>query len=1099
MSQPELSQLLIKAIVPRSICGPLPHQKGIIPATVIRTTMATTENASRKIQRILQIQPGEVMLVLLLAALFFFWEAGRELGSQTATTLYISRVGTQTLPVLYIGLGLGNILISTLYSLGLAFFRPRYYYLALAIVFITILGSQLAAISNPTGGSPVSPSVSLALLWLTVFVGSNLIATMQWSVAGSALDTRQAKRLFSLLASAGFLGAIAAATLARPLSSFYSANIASLFLWQIAFVMLGITVLYLLFKSVSAPEHTLPPSDFLSGLKSGATTVFQLPLLRQVAFSLILFSILFLSLDLLYNSAVNDAFSLENEKLRYLASISASVQILTLLVSIFLTGRLIKRFGVVNANFFLVAAYGFAFSLLLLDTNLTNISIARILQLTTLGGIVQSSNYIFFNVIPAERRAQALSFTFGVVGQIGIILSGILLLLGNQPALRPVVLMSGLALSLAVGLLTWRMRAGYRQALISALRTGRLEVFSIDARPNADFNALQSDPATIDLLIQSTSDPQPLTRRLAIETLAELEDQVAISAILPRMADMDADVRRSALAALHKLKYRHISRWAAEALHDPSVTVRLQALDCLSELELPLDEHQVAQLGQMLKQTELSEQLGVIKTLVLHGKPRPALPALRILLKRRSAQERAEATRTLGEVASALSARNEDSSHLVNTGTLRTLLNDPSPIVRREACRALQHLHPTPLKRELITLLRDPNPSVRQAAAHTLQVHALGRTELLTILSESREGDLVESALTALQPGQDWLQEPIHRFVIQESEALALWRQRAAALRLSGRTARLLSEIIRAEIVRGEIRLILALKLIEPEDNLEWDFVIDSLRSGSSERRSAILETLDTLGDSTVAKELILPALEELAQAEGYREDETFLNPAAALRELIQNGDRWTRALAIAAAAETSATSLLSEIARFNRARDPLVRETAQHALKQLKKGAKMSPKNLQLLSSVERIILLREVPLFATLEINDLKQLAELAREQVIQKDDFVVKQGERGNQLYIIASGEVEIWLNTGKKEEQVALGTTGDFFGEMAVLETAPRSASIRARTPVRALVIDGDAFKAILRDRPEVALTVLRGLSQRIRRANELLSDPKYKVS
>ena len=68
-------------------------------------------------------------------------------------------------------------------------------------------------------------------------------------------------------------------------------------------------------------------------------------------------------------------------------------------------------------------------------------------------------------------------------------------------------------------------------------------------------------------------------------------------------------------------------------------------------------------------------------------------------------------------------------------------------------------------------------------------------------------------------------------------------------------------------------------------------------------------------------------------------------------------------------------------------------------------------------------------------------------------------------------------------------LATRAAGEFVGEMAILESAPRSATLRARGDVRVLILDGDAFNTILQDRPQVAISVLKRMSTRVRELNE----------
>jgi CRP-like cAMP-binding protein len=90
----------------------------------------------------------------------------------------------------------------------------------------------------------------------------------------------------------------------------------------------------------------------------------------------------------------------------------------------------------------------------------------------------------------------------------------------------------------------------------------------------------------------------------------------------------------------------------------------------------------------------------------------------------------------------------------------------------------------------------------------------------------------------------------------------------------------------------------------------------------------------------------------------------------------------------------------------------------------------------------------------------------------------------------MFIIVAGTVDVVKKSGISGETVlATRSVGEFVGEMAILESAPRSATLKANGDVRVLIIDGDAFNTILRDRPDVAISVLRHMSTRVRQLNE----------
>jgi CRP-like cAMP-binding protein len=147
--------------------------------------------------------------------------------------------------------------------------------------------------------------------------------------------------------------------------------------------------------------------------------------------------------------------------------------------------------------------------------------------------------------------------------------------------------------------------------------------------------------------------------------------------------------------------------------------------------------------------------------------------------------------------------------------------------------------------------------------------------------------------------------------------------------------------------------------------------------------------------------------------------------------------------------------------------------------------------KTLKTLSTLERILLLREIPMFSGLAPEDLANIADIAHEELYAASGIICREGDPGNALFIIVSGDVQVVKSAGGQESILATRSTGEFVGEMAILDSAPRSATLRAQNDVRILSIDGDAFKSILLDRPEVAVSVLRNMSSRIRALNAMV--------
>jgi CRP/FNR family cyclic AMP-dependent transcriptional regulator len=111
--------------------------------------------------------------------------------------------------------------------------------------------------------------------------------------------------------------------------------------------------------------------------------------------------------------------------------------------------------------------------------------------------------------------------------------------------------------------------------------------------------------------------------------------------------------------------------------------------------------------------------------------------------------------------------------------------------------------------------------------------------------------------------------------------------------------------------------------------------------------------------------------------------------------------------------------------------------------------------------------------------------------------------EEGQPGDYMYVVQSGEVEIRRMVGETERVLAVLTPGEFLGEMAILNGRPRSATAIVRVDSRLLVIEGKTFEAMLRARPEIALRIIKALALRLDSANQqvellLLPTPNHRV-
>jgi CRP/FNR family cyclic AMP-dependent transcriptional regulator len=137
--------------------------------------------------------------------------------------------------------------------------------------------------------------------------------------------------------------------------------------------------------------------------------------------------------------------------------------------------------------------------------------------------------------------------------------------------------------------------------------------------------------------------------------------------------------------------------------------------------------------------------------------------------------------------------------------------------------------------------------------------------------------------------------------------------------------------------------------------------------------------------------------------------------------------------------------------------------------------------------------LLIHSLPLFDGLASDDLVELVGSLSRRSFAAGAVIFEQGEVGNALFIVESGDVNIYL-PGEESRRVSLAdlAAGEIFGELALFDEQPRSASALATTDTVLLELKHNQLEAFLATRPRAAMTLLRTISRRLRETNTLLS-------
>ena len=127
-----------------------------------------------------------------------------------------------------------------------------------------------------------------------------------------------------------------------------------------------------------------------------------------------------------------------------------------------------------------------------------------------------------------------------------------------------------------------------------------------------------------------------------------------------------------------------------------------------------------------------------------------------------------------------------------------------------------------------------------------------------------------------------------------------------------------------------------------------------------------------------------------------------------------------------------------------------------------------------------QKVELIKRVPLFAHLSKRHLQEVASLADEIDLRDGKELTRQGAPGREFFVLLEGSADVKKN-GRRINRLG---PGDFFGEIALVSRVPRTATVTATSPVRALVVTDRSFRRLLEDSPQIQARVMQALAERL---------------
>ena len=1090
----------------------------------------------RLLGKLFPVYPHEWQKVLVLLSVATLLGMGFSMSRVASEGLFLTRLGVQYLPILLLINPLLVLVASAVYGA----FADRIPNDRL-LIYTALLPVPLILL--------IYLLITLDATWVffvlyTFVLAYASILTTSWTVyIAGHYDTQESKRLLPFITSGILIGTVVGGLgVAASVAYIGARNV--LLLW--IGTSLGIAaVVWWLAQRFTALETesrktkraTNQPS-MLQNLKEGLAFSRDSSLFMTTGIVSVATMVAIQLLDFEYSKILSRAYPDPAALTAFLGIFDGLTTIAALLLQWFFAPWSIRRFGVQGANLMFPYVMTAACGGLLLSPTLVTAMFARFTRSSLMPSLRGTTRTLMLNAVPRKMGARVRSFNTGIVLPVGQGLGALTLLALKGIALPLLFPALGFLVCVFFVFFSYRQNKAYGEALLGLLQEDKIHLLDLDSNEIRQLDAaavatiserLRTDQTEVGLVaaelsgeqgtfMQEIASAQEEVSLTAIELLQTIGSPYAFAALKESLPLSSPQLTAAALRAIAAIGGKEANMTLQPYLRDPAPQVRVAALTGLRQLGgTTLRQHIVPFLDDadvQVRAVALTMALADT-TLPEHSRAQQAWEAML------DAEDK-----SVQIAALSIMAEIPDTSLL---GRVYRALDHPAMEVRREALRVLRHLAESRRIRELdVALLRaleDENMEIREGALQVLAAvgtdEALGH--MLVLLDD--EQPLVREALLgavkpfgkrAVEPLLERLRSPQMSLVAKETALLALARlARVQADQLLSFWEGALRDVYQYKLMlacleasqpldadafirvalRNEQDQILGLlvQLLGVWESPQVARLVESgLHDPDRHKRAHALEALESLSERRFTR-LFLPILEAEGEHAGNWQEVAmrqwglvFADVSAVIETCLYASNKW---IVIGA--------LLAGQARIDSEREAWMRhleqiaactddEDIRHTAKRML-GRADEPK--EGLSLTDRMLFLKRIPLCSSMSLEQLRTITAHLTEHQVSPGEVIFCEGDESWELYLIVSGKVDIVQERGGATHTLATLSAGDFFGEMAIVENRPRSASVVAVEQGLLLVLSPERFRHIVLQEPAISFEIFRELSARIRRLDQ----------
>ena len=1067
----------------------------------------------KRIARWLDIYDKEIGLFLWTMALLFLVRSSGMLLNNYAETAFLKRYGVEFMPVV----NMLNAIVTMVVMGIIAGFMQRFPGPNLLAVMFLITGTSVMGLRLLI---PFDIDLIYPILFMLKALYEVLLALLFWNLANDLFNTRQSKRLFPLITAGGVVGQILGSFGTPWLVRWFNVDNLLVIYMVISIVgALAVRAMMRRFPSLLMVEEPTggvgakKKSSMLHEIKSVLPVMKKSLLLRLMIVLTLMPNVVIPIMNYQFNFAVDRTFATETGMIEFFSYFRGVMNIVSLVILLFV-GKIYGRWGLPVALMFHPLNYIFAFTAFLLRFDVLSAIYARMSTQIIRTTINIPANAVVMGLFPESFRAMVRPFLRGTVVRIGLFVGSGLILIGDRLFHPRYLSLVALPFVLAWLVAPLILKFRYAGILSNLIKDNQLDLKSLEENDVGQLfreKSIQSEladaflkagdrevvwyahmlhrikvPDMDRLLIQRIVD---LPTDLQIELLEFLTPDVGANAssVLTDLAESDdPTLTLAVLKTVHRLgtgATAGFDRTLYLAHQDPYIRayavagLMAQAPEtAYAMINAWIDDHSVETRKAGIIAAGLTRDTRFVPTLAARLE-NPGNEAL------------------LPDTIDALHAVGE---HELNTA-MASLLKHKNRLVRLAALRAYHVTDKTTLK-TAVALLADADPDIRHTAARRIesaQFHD-GKTLIKALSTPSKEArELIFDLLDSLQ-----IKDPdVFRFARNQIEgAYKSLAESEGLLKMPQTPSRdlLLDHLSQQRM--GLLENVLRVLSIEDRSG-RMRIISRGLLSTDTRQKANSQEAIDDLIDRSLTR-ILLPLLDDIPIAQQlaigrkeFKVNDFSRDSEALCRHLLGRYD-WLAvlmALQINAEAETPYVDMavIEPLANHS---NPHISAVARQvtALSQHSGHAKETIM-AETLTLPKIILWLKKIEIFEQLAVNELAAVASVTEEVEFQKGQEVIREGDPGETLYLIIEGRVAVFKQQDDGGEiELDRMDAGDYFGEMALFEDIPRTATIRTIEPSRMLMLHKQEFKEMVREYPQIALDICKALSGRIRKLHSRMT-------